>query len=79
MNRVPTPGAIVITGASRGIGEACALHLDKLGARIFAGVRRATDGETLKQKASSRLIPITIDITDAASIASAAETVANSI
>ena len=72
-------GSIVVTGASTGIGEACALHLDGRGFRVFAGVRREVDGGALKQKASDRLTPVILDVTDAASIKSAADTVAASI
>ena len=36
--------AVVITGASTGIGAACALHLDRLGFAVFAGVRKSEDG-----------------------------------
>lgn len=79
VNQMTINRAVVVTGASRGIGEACALYLDKLGFHIFAGVRKKEDGETLKQKASSRLTPVIIDVTDAASIKSAVETVANSV
>lgn len=61
-------GAVVITGASTGIGRATALHLDKLGFRVFAGVRRAADGESLRGEASERLTPVLIDVTDGASI-----------
>jgi len=68
--------AIVITGASTGIGRACALHLDGLGFRVFAGVRKEADGEALRREASDRLTPLMLDVTDAASIAAAAETVA---
>ena len=64
---------VVITGASTGIGEACALHLDQLGWRVFAGVRKDADGEELRRKASARLMPVRIEVTDAASIASARE------
>jgi NAD(P)-dependent dehydrogenase (short-subunit alcohol dehydrogenase family) len=66
---------VVITGASTGIGEACALHLDQLGWRVFAGVRKDADGEALQKKSSPRLMPIRIDVTDAASIAAARDVV----
>ena len=72
-------GAVVITGASTGIGEACALHLDKMGLRVFAGVRKHADGEALKRKASERLTPVPLDVTDPAAIASAAAAVATAL
>ncbi len=77
----PTDGAraVVITGASTGIGEACALRLDRHGWRVFAGVRKEADGERLKQQSSDRLAPITVDVTDQASIQSAAEVVAGAV
>lgn len=69
-------GTVVITGASTGIGEACALHLDKLGFRVFAGVRKQADGEALKGRASERLTPVPLDVTDERTITAAVETVA---
>jgi NAD(P)-dependent dehydrogenase (short-subunit alcohol dehydrogenase family) len=65
-------GAVVITGASTGIGRACALRLDRGGFDVFAGVRKPEDGEALAAAASERLRPLIIDVTDEASIASAA-------
>jgi NAD(P)-dependent dehydrogenase (short-subunit alcohol dehydrogenase family) len=65
----------MITGASTGIGEACALRLDGMGLRVFAGVRKDADGDALRQKASERLTPVRIDVTNVASIAAAADTV----
>jgi NAD(P)-dependent dehydrogenase (short-subunit alcohol dehydrogenase family) len=66
----------VVTGASTGIGEACALLLDQRGFQVFAGVRKQADGEALKRTASSRLTPVFIDVTDAAQVAAAVEVVA---
>lgn len=71
--------AVVITGASTGIGEACALVLDKLGFLVFAGVRQHIDAQVLQQKASPRLTPIFLDVTDVESITSAVETVTNAV
>jgi NAD(P)-dependent dehydrogenase (short-subunit alcohol dehydrogenase family) len=68
-------GAVVITGASTGIGAACALHLDKLGYRVFAGIRKAADGESLRQRASARLVPVRLDISDEAEVGQAARNV----
>ena len=74
-----TSKTVVITGASTGIGEACALRLDRHGVRVFAGVRKEEDGARLKQQASERLSPLMIDVTDEASITAAAETVAGAV
>lgn len=60
--------AVVITGASTGIGAACAIHLDRLGYRVFAGVRKTEDGQTLQKNCSDRLVPIDLDVTDLATI-----------
>ena len=64
-------GTVLVTGSSTGIGEACALYLDKLGFQVFAGVRRDADAEALRGKATDRLTPVRLDITDSASIAAA--------
>ena len=74
-----TPKSVVITGASTGIGAACALHLDKLGLRVFAGVRRQADAEALKSKASSRLVAIALDVADSLSVSTAASAVAGAV
>ena len=62
---------IVITGSFTGIGKACALHLDKIGFKVYAGVRKQADGDILKEKASDKLSPIILDVTDAEFIADA--------
>jgi len=64
--------AVLITGSSTGIGRACALALDRHGFDVFAGVRRAEDGEALRAAASPRLEPLELDVTDADQIAAAA-------
>ena len=73
MSKSTSAKAIVITGASTGIGQACALHLDKLGFRVFAGVRNETDASSLEQDSSDRLTPVYIDITKPDSILKASK------
>ncbi len=75
----PSRGAIVITGASTGIGRACALMLDRHGFLVFAGVRKEQDAQSLAAEASARLTPLLIDVTDASSIAQAAARVQASV
>ena len=60
---------MLVTGASKGIGEACALRLAARGWRVFAGYRGAVDGERLRGKG---LTPIPLDITDSLQIEAAA-------
>jgi NAD(P)-dependent dehydrogenase (short-subunit alcohol dehydrogenase family) len=70
-----TSGAVVVTGASTGIGRATALLLDEKGYRVFAGVRKDEDAKSLKQEGSDRLKPIKIDVTKERSIQTAARNV----
>ncbi len=52
------------------------LRLDRAGWRVFAGVRREEDAESLRAEASERLRPVILDVTDAGQIAAAAELIA---
>jgi len=65
---MPERGVILITGASTGIGRASALLLDRLGYRVFAGVRRDVDANALRQEATDHLTPVILDVTDQESI-----------
>lgn len=71
--------SVLVTGASSGIGEACALRLDAAGMHVFAGVRRQADAEALASRASSRLTPLLLDVTDTESITAAAATVSSAV
>lgn len=64
-------GAVVITGASTGIGEATAIKLAMSGFRVFAGVRKDADGDRLKSESLPLLRPLKIDVASSDSIASA--------
>jgi NAD(P)-dependent dehydrogenase (short-subunit alcohol dehydrogenase family) len=76
---MPSSKTIVITGASSGIGAACALHLDQSGFQVFAGVRQQADGIALKRRASDRLQFLPLDVTDSESLAAAVARVAASV
>src|SRR5215217_2098123 len=72
-------GAVVVTGASTGIGRATALFLDQRGYRVFAGVRKEADANSLAEQGSHQLTPITIDVTKDSSIASAKDEVEGAV
>jgi NAD(P)-dependent dehydrogenase (short-subunit alcohol dehydrogenase family) len=74
-----TSGAVVVTGASTGIGRATALFLDQRGYRVFAGIRKEADAEELRRQGSDRLTPIRLDVTESDSIEAARQQVAEAV
>jgi NAD(P)-dependent dehydrogenase (short-subunit alcohol dehydrogenase family) len=72
-------GAVLVTGASTGIGRAAALLLDGKGYRVYAGVRKDTDAESLAEEASDRLTPVTIDVTNQPSITEAKRNISRAV
>jgi len=75
---LPPRGAVVVTGASSGLGRECALELENRGFQVLAGVRRSEDGEKLLTESQhGRLGYAIIDITDDASVRASAELVAH--
>jgi NAD(P)-dependent dehydrogenase (short-subunit alcohol dehydrogenase family) len=67
--------SVLVTGASTGIGAACAARLDRLGVRVFAGVRNDSDAERLRSAGSDRVVPLLLDVTNAGQISEAAQTI----
>jgi NAD(P)-dependent dehydrogenase (short-subunit alcohol dehydrogenase family) len=63
----------LVTGASTGIGRATVLHLDNMGWRVFAGVRKEEDAASLHEAGSERLEALMLDVTEADQIVAAAE------
>lgn len=71
--------AVLVTGASSGMGKACALRLSQAGYTVFAGVRKERDAQMLKQEGSSRLIPVILDVTNDHTIATAAQMIRETV
>ncbi|MGO8960656.1 MAG: SDR family oxidoreductase [Streptosporangiaceae bacterium] len=67
--------SVLVTGASTGIGAACARHLDQLGHRVYAGVRREEDAQALRER-GSRIVPVFLDVTDQAQVNAVASRIA---
>lgn len=69
----------VVTGASSGIGRSVALHLESLGHRVFAGVRKRDDAESLRAAGSGSVTPVIVDVTDEAAVAAAFASIADDL
>jgi NAD(P)-dependent dehydrogenase (short-subunit alcohol dehydrogenase family) len=74
-----TPPAVVVTGASKGIGAAIARRLVADGFRVVAGVRRTEDAEALRGRLGERVLPTLLDITNQDAVAAAAELVGGEV
>ncbi len=74
-----TTRSVLITGASSGIGRACALRMDRAGWQVFATVRKESDARQLQGDASDRLLTMRLDVTDSAQLADTAQMIARTV
>lgn len=65
-----TKKTVLITGTSTGIGAACVKRQAEAGWKVYAGVRKAEDGERLASDISGDVVPLILDVTDRDHIAS---------
>lgn len=65
---------VLITGASTGIGAACAIRLAAAGMHVYAGVREDAAGAALRAQNAALITPLHLDVTNADSIATAVAT-----
>lgn len=70
--------AILITGSSTGIGRATAVLLHQLDYRVYAGVRRPSDAESLRSAAPG-IEPVLLDVAKAEDIRSVAARLAEEL
>lgn len=71
---IPSLPAVLVTGASTGIGRATALYLKARGFRVFASVRKEKDAADLPGAT-----PVVLDVTDAESIRAASDSVSRAL
>ena len=62
---------VLITGCSTGLGRSTALLLAGAGWRVFAGVRKPADAESLQAEAEGELVPLQFDVARPDSLAQA--------
>ena len=67
--------SVVITGASTGIGWACAKMLLDRGFRVFGSVRKEADADRLRSEFGANFTPLIFDVTDEAAVLGAAREV----
>jgi len=71
--------SVIITGASSGIGRAAVARMVQSGWRVFAGVRKAKDGDRLRSEFGASIVPVILDVTDRRAISAAGEMVASEL
>lgn len=68
--------AIVVTGASTGIGRAAVAKAVREGAHVFASVRKEADAESLRGEFGAAVTPLLFDVADEAAVRAGASQVA---
>lgn len=76
MNQGSLDRAVVVTGASTGIGRAAVAKAVREGAHVFASVRKAADAESLKAEFGEAVSPLVFDVADEAAVRAGAAEVA---
>jgi NAD(P)-dependent dehydrogenase (short-subunit alcohol dehydrogenase family) len=79
MNSGSLDRAIVVTGASTGIGRAAVATAVRQGARVFASVRRQADAESLSGEFGDAVTPVLFDVADEPAVRAAAAQVAQAL
>lgn len=73
------PRAVVVTGASSGIGRALATLCSRRGYRVFAGIRDPRVAEALLEEGGAGLTPLPLDITRREEVLAAARGVGKAL
>jgi NAD(P)-dependent dehydrogenase (short-subunit alcohol dehydrogenase family) len=68
---------VLVTGASSGLGRACVLYLAEKGYHVFAGVRSAADGESVRAASIGKVDPILLDVTQSTMLETAVRHIRN--
>ena len=68
--------SVLVTGASSGIGEECAVFLAHKGFRVYAAARRIDKLQELTAVGAGRITPVQMDVTDQSSIDAALKLIA---
>jgi NAD(P)-dependent dehydrogenase (short-subunit alcohol dehydrogenase family) len=71
--------AVVITGASTGIGRAAVAKAVREGAQVFPSVRKQADADSLKAEFGDAVTPLLFDVADGAAVRAGAEQVAQAL
>jgi NAD(P)-dependent dehydrogenase (short-subunit alcohol dehydrogenase family) len=75
----PLQRAVVVTGASTGIGCAAVAKAVREGAHVFAGVRKQADADGLVAEFGASVTPLLFDVADEGAVRAAAERVAQAL
>ncbi len=71
--------AVVVTGASTGIGRAAVASAVRNGAHVFASVRKQADADGLKAEFGASVTPLLFDVADEAGVRAGAARVAEAL